>query len=90
MEVNSEWVNVDDIWKNVQPVTVSEHELLVCFVDENSEPQNVGRKFELAAPVLNFAPKPSSVHLFGGVILDTAPKVRKVKKVGPCNLSTIQ
>ena len=83
MEVNSEWVDIVDVWKNVNPSIVSEHELLICFVDESSEQQNVG----VSAPVLNFAPKPSSMHMFGGAAIDTA-QLRKVQKVG--TLSSIE
>ena len=82
MEVSSEWVNVVEVWKHASNVT--EHEFLICFVDESTEPQNFGRNFDSAAPVLNFAPRPSSVHMFGGTVVDTA--TRKVRKVSPCHL----
>jgi hypothetical protein len=76
VEVVSSSVDLDYIWKNVGWRKISTEELAVCFVGNSGE-----QKFESNVPVFNFAPVPSSVHLFGGTVLRPKPDAaRKVKK----------
>jgi hypothetical protein len=59
------WIDdISTVWKKDRKINVQE--LSICFVDIDVAHQNQG---SAVAPVFNFAPVPSTVHVFGGAVI---------------------
>ena len=50
-------------------------QLIVCFINAGTEPN----LFDAEAAVLNFAPVPATVHMFGGTIAQRKATLAKKK-----------
>lgn len=75
LEVNSANINLERIWNSVNWRKIEMQQLIVCFINAGTE----SHLFDAEAAVLNFAPVPATVHMFGGTIAQRKATLAKKK-----------